>query len=88
MRGGSASVDRPWIRTARRPPVSDGSEGTLALVTQATLKLVPLLRHSATLLSPFRTLAQAAGAVPALIVGGVGPLLVEYIDGMTRIWRT
>jgi|CZKU01.1.fsa_nt_gi glycolate oxidase len=62
-----------------------GSEGTLALVTQATLKLVPLLRHSATLLSPFRTLAQAAGAVPALIVGGVGPLLVEYIDRMTML---
>jgi glycolate oxidase len=62
-----------------------GSEGTLALVTRATLKLVPLLRHSATLLAPFPTLAQAVGAVPALVVSGIGPMLVEYIDRMTMM---
>jgi glycolate oxidase len=62
-----------------------GSEGTLAVVTQATLKLVPLLRHSATLLAPFATLAAAVGTVPALLVTGVGPLLVEYIDRMTMM---
>ena len=59
-----------------------GSEGTLALVTQATLRLVPRLDHRATLLAPFPTLALAVGAVPALVVG-VGPMLVEYIDRMT-----
>jgi len=62
-----------------------GSEGTLALVTQAILKLVPLLGHSATLLAPFTTLDQAVGTIPALIVSGVGPLLVEYIDRMTMM---
>jgi glycolate oxidase len=62
-----------------------GSEGTLALVTQATLKLVPLLGHRATLLAPFPTLARAVGAVPALVVSGVGPMLVEYIDRMTMM---
>jgi glycolate oxidase len=60
-----------------------GSEGTLAVVTQATLKLVPALAHRATLLAPFATLAGAVGTVPALLVSGVGPLLVEYIDKMT-----
>src|SRR5713101_5356359 len=62
-----------------------GSEGTLALVTQVTVKLVPLLAHRATLLAPFRTLAEATGAVPALLVHGVGPLMVEYIDQVTMM---
>jgi glycolate oxidase len=62
-----------------------GSEGTLAVVTQATLKLVPLLPHRATLLCPFATLAEAVRTVPALLVSGVGPFLVEYIDRMTMI---
>jgi glycolate oxidase len=62
-----------------------GSEGTLALVTQVTLKLVPLLRHSATLLAPFPTLDEAVCTIPLLVVSGVGPLLVEYIDRMTMM---
>ncbi len=62
-----------------------GSEGTLALVTQVIVKLVPLLTHRATLLAPFRTLAAATRAVPALVVNGVGPLMVEYIDQMTMM---
>jgi glycolate oxidase len=62
-----------------------GSEGTLALVTQAMLKLVPLLAHSATLLAPFPTLDAAVGAVAPLVASGVGPLLVEYIDRMTMM---
>jgi len=62
-----------------------GSEGTLALVTQAILKLVPLQRYSATLLATFPTLEQAVGAVPSLLISGVGPLLVEYIDRMTMM---
>jgi glycolate oxidase len=62
-----------------------GSEGTLAVVTRATLKLVPLLPHRATLLSPFATLSEAVRTVPALVASGVGPLLVEYIDRMTMM---
>jgi glycolate oxidase len=62
-----------------------GSEGTLAVVTEVILKLVPLLRYSATLLAPFPTLEQAVGTVPLLVVSGVGPLLVEYIDRMTMM---
>ena len=62
-----------------------GSEGTLALVTQALLKLVPLLRHSATILAPFATLADAVGAVAPLVASGLGPLMVEYVDRMTMM---
>jgi glycolate oxidase len=62
-----------------------GSEGTLALVTQVILKLCPILRHSATLLAPFPTLEEAVRTVPALVMSGVGPMLVEYIDRMTMM---
>jgi glycolate oxidase len=60
-----------------------GSEGTLALVTEVVVKLVPLLPARATVLALFRTLDEAARAVPALVVSGVGPLMVEYIDRIT-----
>jgi glycolate oxidase len=62
-----------------------GSEGTLALVTRATLKLVPIMRHSATILAPFETLAGAVAAVAPLVASGVGPLLVEYVDRLTMM---
>ncbi len=57
-----------------------GSEGTLALVTHAILRLHPRPEHLATLLAPFATLTEVAAAVPPLVASGVGPLLVEYID--------
>lgn len=57
-----------------------GSEGTLALVTRAILRLHPRPVHQATLLAPFATVDQVAEAVPPVVASGVGPLLVEYID--------
>jgi glycolate oxidase len=66
-----------------------GSEGTLALVTEATLRLYPRPAHNATVLAPFRTLDEVMHAVPRIVASGIGPLIVEYIDmltmgGMTR----
>ena len=60
-----------------------GSEGTLALVTEATLKLYPRPAHAATVLAPFATLADVTAAVPKIVAGGIGPLLVEYLDVIT-----
>ncbi len=57
-----------------------GSEGTLALVTEATLRLYPRPPWAATVLAPFPTLAEATGATPTIVGSGIGPLLVEYID--------
>ena len=57
-----------------------GSEGTLALVTRAILRLHPRPGHQTTLLAPFATIEQIAEAVPPVVASGVGPLLVEYID--------
>jgi glycolate oxidase len=60
-----------------------GSEGTLALVTEATVKLYPRPAHSATILAPFTTLEQVTDAVPRIVDSGVGPLILEYIDLLT-----
>jgi len=60
-----------------------GSEGTLALVTEATLRLYPRPAHAATVLAPFTALSDVTAAVPKIIASGIGPLLVEYIDFIT-----
>ncbi len=60
-----------------------GSEGTLALVTEATLRLYPRPEHQATVLAPFTTLEQVTDAVPRIIDSGIGPLILEYIDLLT-----
>ena len=65
-----------------------GSEGTLAIVTEITVKLSPRLAHSATLLAPFKALADVTHAVPALITSGAAPLMVEYIDKLTMMGIT
>lgn len=57
-----------------------GSEGTLALVTRATLRLHPRPDHQATLLAPFATVQAIAASVSPIVASGVGPLMVEYID--------
>jgi glycolate oxidase len=60
-----------------------GSEGTLALVTEAIVKLYPRPAHAATVLAPFAALADVTAAVPKIVASGIGPLLVEYIDFIT-----
>ncbi|HEX8804206.1 MAG TPA: FAD-binding oxidoreductase [Acidimicrobiales bacterium] len=65
-----------------------GSEGTLALVTKAWLRLYPRLTHAATLLAPFATLDEVTAAVPRIVGSGVGPLILEYIDMMTMAAAT
>ena len=44
-----------------------GSEGTLALVTEATLRLHPRPAHAATILAPFATLAGVTAAVAPIV---------------------
>ncbi len=57
-----------------------GSEGTLALVTEAILRLYPRPAHACTVLAPFATLDDVTAAVPGVVGSGIGPLIVEYID--------
>ena len=60
-----------------------GSEGTLALVTEAILKLYPRPEHQATVLAPFPVVEDVTRAVPAIVASGIGPLILEYIDTRT-----
>ena len=60
-----------------------GSEGTLALVTEVTVKLSIRFEHSATLVAAFADLDAVADALPHLSVGGLAPAVLEYIDALT-----
>lgn len=60
-----------------------GSEGTLALVTEATLKLHPRLTHTASVLTPFATVDEVAAVIPRIVASGVAPLILEYLDRHT-----
>jgi glycolate oxidase len=60
-----------------------GSEGTLALATEVTVKLYPRVDHSATVLAPFADFDQVMTAVPKVLASGLAPYILEYIDNMT-----
>ena len=60
-----------------------GSEGTLALITEATVKLVPRPTHQQTLLAPFTDLDTVVRAVPRIVASGLEPHILEYIDALT-----
>jgi glycolate oxidase len=62
-----------------------GSEGTLALVTEATLRLSPTLRHAATLLVPFTDVGAVTAAVPRLLAAGLAPAILEFLDAVTMV---
>ena len=60
-----------------------GSEGTLALATEVTVKLHPRLDHTAAVLAPFADFDQVMAAVPKVVASGLGPYILEYIDNLT-----
>jgi glycolate oxidase len=57
-----------------------GSEGTLAIVTEVTLKLLPLPRLRKTLLAPFGSVADAARTVARIFQAGVVPCACEFME--------
>ena len=63
-----------------------GSEGTLAIITQAVLKLVPLPRVSVSLLLPFPDMKAAIEAVPHIIRSKVTPTAIEYMSRDTILF--
>jgi glycolate oxidase len=59
-----------------------GSEGTLALVTEITVRLVPRPAAVRTLLAAFRAPAEASRAVSAIIAAGHVPSALEMMDAV------
>lgn len=60
-----------------------GSEGTLAVFTEATLRLVPKPEKVATLLALFGSVRKAGAAVSAIIAAGLVPRCIEMLDSGT-----
>jgi D-lactate dehydrogenase len=58
-----------------------GSEGTLALITQATLRLLPLPQATRTLRAVYRDVESAAAAVARLMAQPETPSALEFFDG-------
>jgi glycolate oxidase len=57
-----------------------GSEGTLGIVTEATLRLIPKPEATVTLLACFSSLDEVAPAVGALLSQGRVPSCIELLD--------
>jgi D-lactate dehydrogenase (quinone) len=57
-----------------------GSEGTLAIITAATLKLTPLPEATRTLRVAYRDIQSAAAAVAAIMAQPVTPCALEIMD--------
>jgi glycolate oxidase subunit GlcD len=57
-----------------------GSEGTLGIVTEATVRLVAQPEAVRTLLAPCDTIDRATGIVSAVIAAGIVPAALEMID--------
>jgi glycolate oxidase len=60
-----------------------GSEGTLGIVTEAILNLIPRPQAVETLLAYFSTVEDAGNAVSAIVAEGVVPAAMEMIDKLT-----
>jgi Fe-S oxidoreductase/FAD/FMN-containing dehydrogenase len=71
------AADEAGIHLAR---LVAGSEGTLALVSQAMLRTVPLPGAQAVLLLPFHRLSQAAAFVPELLGSRATPSSCDLMD--------
>ena len=57
-----------------------GSEGTLGIITKATLKLLPLAPYRLDILAVFTEVQKAVDLVPALVKAGLNPTSVEFMD--------
>jgi len=80
------TLTRTGVRTAKGVVGYDltrllvGSEGTLAIVAGITLRLLAQPEQVATLMALFRSNADSAEAVSAIMASGVTPRALEFMD--------
>jgi glycolate oxidase len=60
-----------------------GSEGTIGIVTEITVKLLRRAERVATLLGIFETIDDGARTVSAITAAGITPAALEMLDGWT-----
>ena len=80
VRLGGAALDTPGPDLLA---VLVGSEGTLGIVTQATLRLLRRPETCRTLLASYHSIDAAGAAVTAIIGSGIVPAAVEMMDRLT-----
>lgn len=83
-------ADGTIIKTRQRPRKSSagydltrlfiGSEGTLGLVTEATLKLTVLPQQTRVAIAPFNTIRDAASCVSKIMAAGIQVGALELLD--------
>lgn len=63
-----------------------GSEGTLGIITQITLRLIPYPPYQLVLLVPFTDAVKACEAVSAVFKAGVTPSALEFMERDALEW--
>jgi glycolate oxidase len=58
-----------------------GSEGTLAIITEATIKILPLPKVVVDLLIPFMCVEDASNFAAEVLQTGIMPAAIEFMDG-------
>ena len=57
-----------------------GSEGTLGIITELTLKIVPNPKHTVSLIVPFEDLDDCISTVPKLFQNNLNPQAIEFME--------
>lgn len=57
-----------------------GSEGTLGIITELTLKIVPNPKHTVSLIVPFEDLDSCISTVPKLFQNNLNPQAIEFME--------
>ena len=57
-----------------------GSEGTLGIITELTLKIVPQAKHTISLIVPFESLDECIATVPVLFRANLKPQAIEFME--------
>lgn len=84
---GDGSVIRPGVRAKKSSAGYDlvnlfvGSEGTLGVITEVTVRVYPILERNASMRAAFADVESASRAVVALIGAGVQVTRTELLDG-------
>lgn len=57
-----------------------GSEGTLGIITELTLRIVPQAKHTISLIVPFESLEDCIATVPVLFRANLKPQAIEFME--------
>jgi len=85
----SGQIMRTGAKTAKNSTGYDlthlftGSEGTLGLVTEGTLRLIPQPRARRTVMAEFASVLDAANTVTDVLGAGIVPCAMELMDNTT-----